>query len=68
MKGEPEKHFEGGFGFKFGGCFALNVFPNSHVPIVTCTAFPYVTLHSQPFPIIRLVAVLCYTCYFALVL
>src|SRR6218665_269825 len=32
--------------------------------IVTCTAFPYVTLHSQPFPITRLVAVLCYTCYF----
>src|SRR6218665_2874273 len=31
---------------------------------VTCTAFPYVTLHSQPFPITRLVAVLCYTCYF----
>src|SRR6218665_1192743 len=32
--------------------------------IVTCTAFPYVTLHSQPFPITRLVAVLCCTCYF----
>src|SRR6218665_345298 len=32
--------------------------------IVTCTAFPYVTLHSQPFPKARLVAVLCYTCYF----
>src|SRR6218665_1688185 len=32
--------------------------------VVTCTAFPYVTLHSQPFPITRLVAVLCYTCYF----
>src|SRR6218665_2874628 len=31
---------------------------------VTCTAFPYVTLHSQPFPITRLVAALCYTCYF----
>src|SRR6218665_2217119 len=31
---------------------------------VTCTAFPYVTLHSQPFPITRLVAVLWYTCYF----
>src|SRR6218665_3230267 len=31
---------------------------------VTCTAFPYVTLHSQPFPITRLVALLCYKCYF----
>src|SRR6218665_925391 len=36
----------------------------SHIYIVTCTAFPYVTLHSQPFPITRLVAVLCCTCYF----
>src|SRR6218665_3195354 len=35
-----------------------------YLHIVTCTAFPYVTLHSQPFPITRLVAVLCYTCYF----
>src|SRR6218665_3054844 len=29
--------------------------------IVTCTAFPYLTLHSQPFPITRLVSVLCWT-------
>ena len=35
-----------------------------YIYIVTCTAFPHVTLHSQPFPITRLVAVLCYTCYF----
>src|SRR6218665_894441 len=34
------------------------------IAVVTCTAFPYVTLHSQPFPNTRLVAVLCYTCYF----
>src|SRR6218665_1402763 len=29
--------------------------------IVTWTAIPYLTLHSQPFPITRLVAVLCWT-------
>ena len=31
------------------------------VYVVTCTAFPHVTLHSQPFPFTRLVAVLCLT-------
>src|SRR6218665_1902217 len=47
------------------GCKAQNI-PLHHrvLYIVTCTAFPHVTLHSQPFPITRLVAVLCYTCYF----
>src|SRR6218665_1747074 len=28
---------------------------------VSCTAFPHVTLHSQPFPFTRLDAVLCIT-------
>jgi len=29
--------------------------------VVTCTAFPHVTLHRQPFPFTRLDAALCIT-------